>query len=66
VAQNLGLRLVTVGEEALEYGADHHFHTPEEAAHWLSQNTQSGDTVLFKGSRMAAMEKVMNHAFPLQ
>lgn len=64
-ANELGLRLITVGEEALGYGAEHHFHTPAEAADWLVQNTVSGDSVLFKGSRLAAMEKVMNQAFPL-
>ncbi len=65
IARDLGLQFVTVGEEALAYGAEHHFQTPEEAAQWLPKNTSSGDTVLFKGSRMAAMEKVMNQAFPL-
>lgn len=65
IARDLNLQLVTVGEEALTYGSDHHFQTPEEAAQWLSENTTSGDIVLFKGSRLAAMEKVMNHAFPL-
>ena len=65
IARDLRIELVTVGEEALTYGAEHHFPTPEEAAQWLSENTTSGDTVLFKGSRMAAMEKVMTKAFPL-
>jgi len=65
IARDLRIELVTVGEEALTYGAEHHFQTPEEAAQWLSENTTSGDTVLFKGSRMAAMEKVMTKAFPL-
>lgn len=64
IARKLNLNLVTVGREATAYGADHHFETPEEAALWLSENTTAGDTVLFKGSRMAAMERVMEHAFP--
>ena len=65
IARDLNLELVTVGEEALTYGAEHHFRTPEEAAQWLTKNNTSGDTVLFKGSRLAAMEKVMTKAFPL-
>lgn len=64
IARDLKLRLVTVGEEALAYGAEHHFKNHEEAAEWLSSNTTAGETVLFKGSRMAAMERVMKQAFP--
>lgn len=64
IARDLKLRLVTVGEEALAYGAQHHFENHEEAAAWLSSNTSAGETVLFKGSRMAAMERVMKQAFP--
>ena len=64
-ASELGLRLITVGEEAQAYGAAQHFQSSAEAAHWLLENSNSGDCVLFKGSRMAAMERVMNQAFPL-
>ena len=64
VAEELALVLVTVGGEAEQYAAGHHFHTREEAAHWLAQEVSPGDLVLFKGSRMAAMEQVMNEAFP--
>ena len=64
IAADLGLSLVTFGEEAVTYGAKDHFNNHEEAATWLSGATCSGDTVLFKGSRMAAMERVMEHAFP--
>jgi UDP-N-acetylmuramoyl-tripeptide--D-alanyl-D-alanine ligase len=63
-AGELGLTLLTVGDEAEKYGAGQHFHTAEEAATWLDQEVTSGDIVLFKGSRMAAMERVMNQAFP--
>jgi len=63
-AADLKLTLVTVGEDAKAYGANHHFNTREEAATWLSEETSSGDIVLFKGSRMAAMERVMKLAFP--
>ena len=34
------------------------------AAGDLSDRIKAGDTVLFKASRSAAMEKVMNQAFP--
>ncbi len=63
-AEELGLRLVTAGPEADAYGAENHFEDRERAAAWLSQNTASGERVLFKGSRMAAMERIMNSAFP--
>lgn len=63
-ATGLDLVLVTVGDEADLYAAGEHFHTPEEAARWLAQDVHPGDVVLFKGSRMAAMEQVMNQAFP--
>jgi|TARA_B110000914_G_scaffold32521_1_gene25332 UDP-N-acetylmuramoyl-tripeptide--D-alanyl-D-alanine ligase len=64
VARELNLQLVTIGEEAIAYGADHHFQNHEETVSWLSSNISSGELVLFKGSRMAAMERVMKHAFP--
>ncbi|MDB4369810.1 UDP-N-acetylmuramoyl-tripeptide--D-alanyl-D-alanine ligase [Akkermansiaceae bacterium] len=64
IASDLKVTLVTVGEDARSYGAKLHFKTQEEAATWLSGETSPGDIVLFKGSRMAAMERVMKLAFP--
>jgi len=64
LAGDLGLRLVSVGAEAAGMNALHHFETVEEASGWLSGNTHSGDLVLFKGSRAAAIERVMNLAYP--
>ena len=66
------LQVVTVGEQAekMNEGAREvnpdaiHFNTSEDAADWLKDFCKEGDTVLFKGSRMAAMENVMNQAFP--
>ncbi|MEJ6642673.1 MAG: UDP-N-acetylmuramoyl-tripeptide--D-alanyl-D-alanine ligase [Akkermansiaceae bacterium] len=63
-AGELGLRLVSVGAEAVGMNAPHHFETVEEASGWLSENTHAGDLVLFKGSRAAAIERVMNLAYP--
>lgn len=40
--------------------------TAEEAASWLRGHTAPGDIVLFKGSRSARMEQVMNLTFPPQ
>lgn len=40
--------------------------TAEEAAEWLRSHTSAGDIVLFKGSRLARMEHVMNLTFPPQ
>jgi UDP-N-acetylmuramoyl-tripeptide--D-alanyl-D-alanine ligase len=64
IARDLGVTLVTVGDDADKYGGDHHFQTHEEAATWLSNGTSPGDIVLFKGSRMAAMDQVMKLTFP--
>lgn len=64
LAGDLGLRLVSVGSEARDLNAPHHFDTVEAAAGWLSNNTNAGDLVLFKGSRTAAIERVMNQAYP--
>lgn len=64
LAADLGLRLISVGAEAVGMNAPHHFETVEEASGWLSENTHAGDLVLFKGSRAAAIERVMNLAYP--
>ncbi|MDQ8188702.1 UDP-N-acetylmuramoyl-tripeptide--D-alanyl-D-alanine ligase [Roseibacillus persicicus] len=45
-------------------GSDRHFDSREDAAQWLTQELQAGDVVLFKGSRTAAIEKVMKQIFP--
>lgn len=67
------VRVVSVGELAngIAEGARsvseaevHHFQDYEEAAAWLRQTLHAGDVVLFKGSRAAAMERVMKGVFP--
>jgi len=40
------------------------FKHREDAAEWLKSYCSKGDIVLFKGSRMAKMEDVMNQVFP--
>ncbi len=68
LAVERGLKLVAVGEgaEGIAEGADQapHFKTFDEASAWLSGEVKSGDIVLFKGSRAATIEKVMNTVFP--
>jgi len=68
-----GVRVVSVGESAAKIaegaqaagGAEAvHFNDYEEAVNWLKRELKAGDQVLFKGSRMAAVEKVMNEVFP--
>ena len=68
-----GVRVVSVGEAAAKIsegakeagGAEvRHFDDYEDAAEWLKQELKPGEQVLFKGSRMAAVEKVMNEVFP--
>ena len=41
-----------------------HFPVLEDAAKWLAREVKPGDVVLFKGSRTATIEQVMNAAFP--
>ena len=72
IAAERGLQVVSVGYEAEEIyrGAEQvckdskHFAGLTEAADWLREFCEKGDKVLFKGSRMAGMENVMNKAFP--
>ena len=60
--------VVSVGKEAkgISEGADsnNHFDKREDAADWLKSELKSGDAVLFKGSRAAAVEQVMKQIFP--
>jgi len=67
LAKSKGLRLIAVGEgaEKIAIGGDA-LHLPDcqSAADWLLSNTKSGDAILFKGSRTAAIEKVLQTAFP--
>ena len=67
------LQVISVGAEAARIadGAKRaggsvveHFDKYEDAAQWLKETLRSGDTVLFKGSRKAAVERVMNSVFP--
>ncbi len=62
------LTVVAVGEgaEGIALGAGNspHFPTKADAVSWLIDEVNPGDVVLFKGSRVAALEKVMQAAFP--
>ncbi len=62
------LTVVAVGEgaEGIARGANGapHFPVLDDAAKWLAREVKPGDVVLFKGSRTATVEKVMNAAFP--
>jgi len=67
LAADKGLRLIAVGEgaEGIAAGGNAtHFPDIHQAADWLLDNSRSGDVVLFKGSRTAAIEKVLQTAFP--
>lgn len=44
-------------------GGAKHFNEREAAAAWLRDSCVSGDVVLFKGSRSAGMEEIMDQAF---
>jgi len=54
------------GSEGIADGANGAAHFPalEDAVRWLSREVKAGDVVLFKGSRAATIERVMNAAFP--
>ncbi len=61
------LRFIAVGEGAegiAEGGGAPHFSDIHKAADWLLENSHPGDVILFKGSRTAAIEKVLKTAFP--
>ncbi|TAE91556.1 MAG: UDP-N-acetylmuramoyl-tripeptide--D-alanyl-D-alanine ligase [Verrucomicrobia bacterium] len=68
-AQELALELVTVGDEA-DLISRHagetarHYATQEQTVEALQRELRAGDVVLFKGSRSAKMEQVMNQIFP--
>jgi len=72
LAAEKNLQVVSVGAAAAKIfqGAEEvnatakQFEDADAAATWLMENCREGDNVLFKGSRMAGMEKVMNQAFP--
>ena len=68
LATERNLKVVVVGEgaKAIADGADDsiYFAGHDEAASWLTNEVKSGDVVLFKGSRAATIEKVMNSVFP--
>jgi UDP-N-acetylmuramoyl-tripeptide--D-alanyl-D-alanine ligase len=68
LAASRGLHVVAVGQgaEGISRGAGDAPYFPDltEAADWLAAKVQPGDVVLFKGSRSATVEKVMNAAFP--
>jgi len=68
LAARRGLTVVTVGEgaEGIAEGAGGAKHFPDvsKAAKWLREEVRPGDVVLFKGSRAAAVERVMHAAFP--
>ena len=67
LASAKGLRLIAVGEGAegiAAAGQAPHFPDIHSAADWLLANSRTGDVILFKGSRTAAIEKVLQTAFP--
>ncbi len=67
LASDKGIRLIAVGDGAeriAEGAASSHYPKIEQAADWLLANTNPGDVILFKGSRSAAIEKVLKSAFP--
>ena len=68
LAAQRGLKVIAVGEgaEGIALGARNapYFPVLADAADWLTQEVKPGDVVLFKGSRTATVEQVMNAAFP--
>ncbi|MCH7226167.1 UDP-N-acetylmuramoyl-tripeptide--D-alanyl-D-alanine ligase [Haloferula sp. A504] len=69
LAAEAGVIVIAVGEAAagIAEGANADLIAdPAEAATEIARRTRPGDAVLFKASRSAAMEQVMNQAFPPQ
>ena len=65
-SRKLTVVAVGTGSEGIAEGAGDAPHFPDfdAAAEWLAREAKPGDAVLFKGSRSATVEKVMNAAFP--
>jgi UDP-N-acetylmuramoyl-tripeptide--D-alanyl-D-alanine ligase len=65
-ARNLKVVAVGEGAEGIAQGAGGATYFPDlaEAAAWLAAEAKTGDVLLFKGSRTATVERVMNSAFP--
>lgn len=65
-SKKLAVIAVGQGAEGIAEGAGNapHFVDFEGAVDWLSREARPGDAVLFKGSRSATVEKVMNAVFP--
>ena len=65
-SRKLTVVAVGAGSEGIAEGAGDapHFPDLDAAAEWLAREAKPGDAVLFKGSRSATVEKVMNAAFP--
>jgi len=68
-AAKLGFLIAAVGPGSEEIvtaagPAARHFPTHADAADWLANTAKPGDVVLFKGSRTAAIELVLQAAFP--
>ena len=63
-----GLEVLAVGEGAAGIaegaGSAPYFKDFEKASSWLKSKVAEGDVVLFKGSRAAAVETLMNSVFP--
>ncbi|MGA0853190.1 MAG: UDP-N-acetylmuramoyl-tripeptide--D-alanyl-D-alanine ligase [Luteolibacter sp.] len=68
LAASRDLVVIAAGEgaEGIAEGAGgaKHFPVLADAAKWLAAEVRPGDAVLFKGSRSATIERVMNAAFP--
>lgn len=68
LAARRGITVLAVGDGAEEIASgsetSRHDSDLETAAAWLREHCRAGDVVLFKGSRSAAIERVMNSAFP--
>jgi UDP-N-acetylmuramoyl-tripeptide--D-alanyl-D-alanine ligase len=65
-SRHLTVIAVGTGAEGIAEGAGNapYFSDFDAAAAWLAREARPGDAVLFKGSRSATIEKVMNAAFP--
>lgn len=67
LAAKSGLLTIAVGQgaEGIAEGAGAtHFSDFSSAAEWLLSRARHGDVVLFKGSRSASIEKVLQTAYP--
>ncbi|MBC8277383.1 MAG: hypothetical protein H8E46_04070 [FCB group bacterium] len=57
-------KVFTCGDAFARAGSDEPYESHDKLGEALLRTAQKGDIILFKGSRLTEMEKVLNHFIP--